>query len=85
MKGNCAFIIALLGVLASYSGRVQGGVLPPEPPDMPIWNNDPTEEVNVNCDCGYALHKVRSQYSTTDPDRQWLWECIKVYTFKSFI
>lgn len=81
MKGCNGFVIVVLGVLASHIAIVQSDAPPPpDPPEEPDWNNmNPGDPVYVNCDCGYALHKVRSQYSTTTPDRQWLWECIKVY------
>lgn len=79
MKGYNTFVVAVLGVLATHSAIVQSAAPPPDPPEEPNWNNmNPGDPVNVNCDCGYALHKVRSQYSGDPPDRQWLWECIKV-------
>ena len=78
MKGYNAFVVVVLGVLASHSAIVQSDAPPPDPPEEPDWNNDPGDPVYVNCDCGYALHKVRSQYTNEPPDRQWLWECIKV-------
>lgn len=69
MKGYNAFFIVLVSVLASRGPMVQGVIPPSSPPPPPV---------DVDCDYGYALHKVRSQYSTVAPDRHWQWECIKV-------
>lgn len=77
------FVIALLGVLVWQSARVHSGVLPPPAePEPTVWNNDPVEEdVYVDCPCGYALYRVRSEFSDGDADRQWLWECRKVGSY----
>ena len=73
------FELLIFGIVTSLSAPlVHGAVAPPADEPPPAFNNVLTDELLVNCPCGYALHRVRSKFD--GGDRRWLWECKKVTT-----
>ena len=79
-------IIFVLGLLTTFlallNGRgVSGGVTPFEEPEdePPVWDNLAMRDFGVNCACGYALYRVRSEYNEDLFNwRLWDWDCRQV-------
>ena len=75
------FVLSLLTtLLALLNGRgVRGGVMPvEEPEDEPVWDNGSRGYFLVDCPCGYALYRVRSEYDEYYNWRLWDWDCRQV-------
>ena len=78
-------VVAALSLLLSPGG-VEGAAVP-EPEKEPIyWDNEILEEVHVDCECGYGLHRVWSEFvdAENETDRLWKWECVEVSSALSY-
>ena len=79
-------VLALLG-----AGRVEGAAMPEPEEEILYWDNSFTGYLYVDCDCGYALHRVWSEYDHDNEtmDRRWDWQCVEVsgvpYALNSYI
>ena len=66
-------IVLLLAALTlrgeEVGGMVNGG-----------YDNTLEGNLEENCDCGYALYRVYSEFDVATDDRLWQWKCIQVST-----
>ena len=77
MRLSALVLLCAAGVaLVAHRGVAVG--LPPADDDEPQWDNELEDPVLEDCPCGYALHRVRSEFSTAVDDARWDWECVKV-------